>query len=181
MRRFPILTVVALLQLQVSSSGSAQEVPVLVPGARVRITESNVTQRGTILTAGADTVTLRPDRREETIAISRTGITRVELSRGLHGHTGAGIGLGFLAGLGVCALVGYNSCGTCGGGEDDQTTKMLSALAWGGILGGAGILVGGVIGAHHKTDRWEEVPSSRWRVAGVPSRGGFAVALARSW
>lgn len=181
MRQLSLLGV--FVMLQGFSSASAQEPTVLVPGARVRITESGerAVQRGTIVTAGADTISLKGDRSDETIALSRAGITRVEVSRGLHGHTGAGIGLGFLVGFSAGALIGYNTCGTCGGGEDEQISRGLEALAWGGILGATGMLVGGLIGAHHKTDQWEEVPPSRWQLTAVPDPRGVTIAFALSW
>lgn len=174
---------VALALLLASPVAWAQE-SVVVPGARVRITgfESDRSARraGTVVTAGGDTVVLRLDPGGETMPFAMAGITRVELSRGLKGHTGAGIGLGLLAGFGVGAVVGYTSCGTCGGGEDDQISKLLGALAWGGIIGGGGMLVGGLVGAHHKTERWDTVPSNRWRFSVGPRREGFALALSRS-
>ena len=183
MQRLPMIGMFAMMELLALSAASAQEPPALVPGARARVTESGErsTRRGTVVTAAADTVTLKLDSGGETIALSRAAITRVEISQGLHGHTAAGIGIGLLAGFGVGAVYGYNHCGTCGGGEDDATTRMLDALAWGGILGGAGMLVGGVIGAHHKTDRWEEVPPARWRLGVATIRTGVAIAFSRSW
>lgn len=179
MQRLPLIGMFAMLELLALPDARAQEPPVLVPGTRARITESGErsARRGTIVTSGPDTVTMRLDWSEKTIALSRAAITRVEVSQGLHGHTAAGIGIGFLAGFGVGAVVGYNSCGSCGGEEGPA----LDALAWGGILGAAGMLVGGVVGAHYKTDRWEEVPPTRWRLGAVPARGGVAIALSRSW
>lgn len=174
----------ALTLFLTGSAAWAQESSVIVPGARVRITgfESgrSASHAGMVVTAGRDTVVLRLDRGDEAMPFAMAGITRIELSRGLKAHTGAGIGLGLLAGFGVGALVGYNSCGTCGGGEDDQISKLLGALAWGGIIGGGGMLVGGLVGAHHRTERWDKVPSSRWRFSAVPRRDGFALVLSRS-
>jgi hypothetical protein len=131
------------------------------------------------MTAGRDEVVLRLDGSEATMPIAVSRIARFEVSRGMKGHTGAGIGLGLLAGAGVGALVGVAECGTCGGGEGVGLSKALNALAWGGIGGGAGMLIGGIIGARHKTERWDEVPSSRWRLTAGPRRGGFGLVLSR--
>jgi hypothetical protein len=181
-RHVTVLGTVVLLQA--FSVAQAQE-PLFVPGVRVRITESDSAtsgpHAGTVVAAGRDTVVVRLDRGGETVPFAVAGISRLDVSQGLKGHTGAGIGLGFLAGVGVGAAVGYNSCGTCGGGEDDATSKMLSALAWGGIIGAGGALVGGLIGAHYKTDRWEEVPASRWRLSAAPRWGGCTIALSHSF
>jgi hypothetical protein len=181
MRCLTFLGVLALLQT--FDVAWAQGPSGVASGTRVRITEFESGKRkphaGTVVTAGRDEVVLRLDGSEEIMPFAVTRIARFDVSRGMKGHTGAGIGLGLLAGASAGALVGVNQCGTCGGGESDGLAKALNALIWSGIGGGAGMLVGGIIGARHKTERWEEVPSSRWRLTAGPRRGGFGLVLSR--
>ena len=177
MRCLTFLGVFALLQTFVVAWAQA---PLgVAPGDRVRITEfesgKSKPHAGTVVSAGRDEFVLKLDGSEETMPFALTRIARVELSRGMKGHTRAGIGLGLLAGASAGALVGSNQCGTCGGEEG----KGLDVLFWGGIGGGTGMLIGGIIGARHKTERWEEVPSSRWRLTAGPRRGGFGLVMPR--
>ena len=182
MPRVIVLSMVALLAT--FSFAWGQDTSVVVPGARIRITElgsgENGRRAGTVVTVGKDTIALRLDRDEATVPISIARITQVEVSQGRQGHTFKGMGLGSLAGAGAGALVGASSCGTCGGGEDVAADRLLNTLAWAGIGAGVGMLVGGVIGAVHKNEKWETVPVSRWRLTAGPSRRGFALALSRS-
>jgi hypothetical protein len=158
----------------------SQEPPAIVPGARIRITEGASKPRsGTVVTAGTDTVVLRLDSGGETATFPVARISELEVSRGRHGHAGAGVGLGFLAGLGAGALVGTLVCGgesACYSGSDDMSGPVTAVAA--GLGGVVGMAVGAVVGGNHKTEKWEAVPSSGWHVSALPSgRGRFALAL----
>ena len=103
-------------------------------------------------------------------------IARIEVNVGSHNHVGAGLGIGFLVGAGVGALV-LGTGDTC---VDTQTglTPEICALFGAGIGGLAGLFVGGITGAFIKSDRWEEVPLDQLRVSFVPLRDGrFAFGL----
>jgi len=172
-----VLCVVAMLIT--SSIAWAQEPSVVAPGARIRITEldSTVRRAGTVVTAGRDTIVLRPDQGEAApIATSR--ITQLDVSYGVHGHALKGVVFGGLAGLGIGALIGYSTANRTGS-EDDVIESAGNSIIWAGIGAGVGMLVGGVIGGSHKTERWEEVPTARWRLTARPSRTGFVLALSR--
>jgi len=55
------------------------------------------------------------------------------------------------------------------------------SLAVGGILGAGTAVVGGLVGLLVQSDRWEQVPTGRARVAVVPLRGrgvGVGVSIA---
>jgi hypothetical protein len=160
----------------------SQEPPAIVAGSRVRITELGAAtgaHAGTVVTASADTVVLKLDNGGQTAAFSLAKISELEVSRGLHGHAGAGVGLGFLAGLGAGALVGSLVCGgesACYSGNDDMSGPVTAVAA--GLGGVVGMAVGAVVGGNHKTEKWEAVPSSGWHVSALPSgRGRFALAL----
>lgn len=169
-------TIAVLLSPTVATS---QDPPAIAPGSRIRITqlEAGKSKRssGTVVKAAADTVVLKLDGLGATATYSLARISGLEVSRERHGHVAAGVGLGFLAGAGTGALVGVVACNGCVGGSDE-----LGALvpALGAAIGGVvGMVVGGAIGAH-KTDTWEAVPSTGWRVSTVPSGAGrFAFTL----
>jgi len=180
MRRLVRIGTIALLLSPVVAW--SQEAPAIVPGSRIRITElaagGSGRRSGTVVTAGADTVVLRLDRGGETATFFLVKISELEVSRGRTGHTAAGVGLGFLAGVGTGALVGALACGSegCYSGDDEMTGPVIAVAA--GIGSVVGMVVGGVVGAGPKTDSWEAVPSSRWHVSTLPTGpGGFALAL----
>ena len=157
----------------------SQEPSAIVPGSRIRITqlEAGKSRRrsGTVVTAAADTVVLRPDGLGATATVSLAKISGLEVSRGRKGHIPVGVGVGFLAGVGTGALVGALACNGCLNGRD-ELGALVPALG-AGIGGVVGMLVGAGIGAH-RTDLWETVPSSGWHVSTLPTGPGrFAFAL----
>ncbi len=159
----------------------SQEPSSIVPGSRIRITqlEAGKSRRrsGTVVTAAADTVVLRPDGLGATATVSLARISRLEVSRGRKRHIAVGVGVGFLAGVGTGALVGALACKDhgCLDGSDEMGALVVALGA--GIGGVVGMLVGGGIGAH-RTDMWETVPSSGWHVSTLPTGAGrFAFAL----
>ena len=175
MRRLMRFGTVALLLSPVVAW--SQEPPAFVPGSRIRITEreagTNGRRTGTVVTASADTVVLTLDSGGETATFSLARISELEVSQGRHGHLAAGVGVGLLAGAGIGALLGavFAPEGT------EEGVGMYAAF--GAAVGaGAGLLLGGIAGASHKTERWEAVPSSDWHVSTVPTGPGrFGLAL----
>ena len=161
----------------------SQEPSAIVPGSRIRITqlEAGKSRRrsGTVVTAAADTVVLRPDGLGVTATVSLARISGLEVSRGRKRHIAVGVGVGFLAGVGTGALVGALACKNhgCLNGSDELGALVVALGA--GIGGVVGMLVGGGIGAH-RTDMWEAVPSSRWHVSTLrtgPGRFAFALSV----
>ena len=87
-------------------------------------------------------------------------------------HIATGVGLGFLAGaaVGTLAVVGPKS--------GDVSDAAIAAVGFAVVLSAVGMVVGGVIGAIHQTERWEAVPSSRWHVSSWQTgSGSLAFAL----
>ncbi len=145
--------------------------PTLQIGARVRVRSSTPGPFGsatvaTLLAHQGDTLSLRPEGTQDSLALPFGSITRLEVSAGRSSHVGQGMGLGFLSGVSIGAIVGaisYTPSGCsflCGRGFD--------AVA-GGLAGGLlGTLIGGFMGAR-QTDNWERV--------GVPAgKVGFRLA-----
>jgi len=173
MLRLCLATIAVLLS---PLSGWSQDPPEIVPGSRIRITDLGAgrssRRSGTVVTAGADTVVLSLDTGGEAMPFPLAGISQVEVSRGDRRHVGAGIGLGLLIGAGTGALLVGTDC------EDSYGLCGPFTLLGGAIGGGAGMVVGGVIGALRRTERWEVVPPSRWHVSARPSgRGGSTFVL----
>lgn len=175
MHRFIALGIVAFLLAPCVAW--SKEPSAIVPGSRIRITERAADEggalSGTVVTAGADSVVMSLDKGAQRAPFALAGLSRVEVSRGEKGHTAAGIGLGFLAGAGIGALIGVKDTQ----GEDSLEVWM-NVLAWSGIGAGVGMLVGGVIGAVYKTEKWEQVPvESIAMSAGTNRDGGVSLML----
>jgi len=181
MRRLIRLGTIALMVQPLAAWSQAPSG--MIPGSRIRITEFGTghggRRAGTLVPAGADTVALMLDGSGVAMAIPLAGISNIEMSRGLKGNAAAGIGIGFLAGAGVGALAAVIAFGSEGytSGSDTYPTGLV-ALVWAGIGGVVGMVPGGLIGAHSKTEKWEEVPPPRWHVSGRAARaGGLDLAL----
>lgn len=146
------------------------------PGSRIRVTDVAGTRHvGTLVTAG-DTVVMKLDRGQETVAYPVASLSRFEVSGGRSGHTGTGALLGFVVGAGAGAVLGRSECGSGCTGEEDFGG--LAALLGAGIGGGIGLVVGAVAGSSYKTDDWVLAPVSGLHVSAWPAgRRGLAVAL----
>ena len=175
-----VIVLVVLAMLITSSIAWAQDSSVVAPGARIRITEWDSTGHrvGTVVTAGRDTIVLRPDQ-GEAVPIATSRITQLDVSQGIHGHARKGVAFGGLVGAGMGAIIGYSTASPTGS-EDDALDAIFNSLFGAGIGAAMGMLVGGVIGGSHKTERWETVPTARWRLTAGPRRTGFVLALSRS-
>jgi hypothetical protein len=136
----------------------AQAAPVLEPGVRVRVSTAPQASKpawivGTVITVTGDRLAIRPqDDSGGPIDIARNTVTRLELSRGRHSKALTGLGVGFLAGAGVGAIFGSVVLG----GRDiaPSDAKLIGA----GLVGGAGALIGLVVGASSQSERWQSVP-----------------------
>lgn len=141
----------------------------LSPGNRVRVTAPKFFQKiklsrplrkktrivGTVMAVNADTLSLRIKKQSEPLMIPLSYLKKIEVSRGKKSRAIKGAFVGFLVGFAtaeaVCADIRYEDSGTMG---PDQ-------WACGLLIGGpAGGVIGAVMGAASKGDRWEEVPSN---------------------
>jgi len=144
---------------------AAQEQSRILPGARVRVTTPDL-PRGQLLGAvtriDADTLVVG------STPVALRSLMRLEVSTGRRSHWATGLGIGFLAGAGLGAILGA----AVGDPYGEICTPTQCALAGAGILGLVGMPVGAVVGAMIRTERWQEVPPDRWRVATRRQRGG---------
>ena len=162
---------------------AAQRRPLHIgPGDRVRLWAPRLGIEGSVGTVLA----LRPDTivvdRGETLVLSISTLTRLEVSRGQKSGAGTGGIVGLVTGAAFGAMIGIASadtdCDWLFSHECDINKELESAAlatVGGAIVGyGVGVLLGSIV----KVDRWEEVPLSRLRVRLAPGRGGgFSVGL----
>ena len=145
--------------------GRGEEGPV-EPGARVRVTAPDLgINKYTGVLEGVVGDTLAVD----TLRLPLASVTRFEVHRGRKSRVGRGaligaaVGVGSGAILGAVALSGYCAPDPC----------PVEAAAYGALyLVLPGLLVGTVVGALSKTDRWEAVPLDRIRVSLTSSGNG---------
>jgi hypothetical protein len=157
----------------------AARVPV-TEGSRVRI--STLSSKGTFTVAGvrADSLILYESAASaETVTMPLHSITKLEVARPRPRREGAQLvaGVGFLIGATVGGAVGLAS------GDDPPGLMPLTArekaIILGVGLGGAGALVGGVLGLAEPGMRWDPVDLSH-RVSLAGTRNG-ALAVTYSY
>lgn len=183
-------TVALALFITVGGAGApaaAQSPAPVAIGERVRITTA--TQHGPYSIVG-QVVAARPD----TLFVQSTGVATpraiatgeihtLEVSRGMHGNGRRGMLYGSLIGVAAGALIG----GATYQKPDCDGTSFLCVspdspaldMVAGGLLGGVlGFGIGGIWGASHQSERWQErtlgtVP----RVGFIPARHGAVLVL----
>ena len=152
---------------------TAQTVPPLEPGSRVRVSVRRigsdllVRKVGSLLAVRRDSLFLKEAGTNDSTVVALTQVSRIEVSRGRRGHTLQGMGIGLLAGAGFGALIGYAS------GDDEAGFLSFSAgdkAVLGGMGGGIlGTLIG-AIGGSARTDSWVDVPVRRVNIGLLPTR-----------
>ena len=180
-----ILAVLAVaLYLPVVADG---QTPTVAPGARIRVTapsrdlERHVT---TVLEVRDDSVVVGASGNSR--ALELASITALDISAGTRRQTAKGAMLGLAIGVVTGALIGaasYEECvpesfldcfGASGSREEEAT---LGAA----LFGGAGLVIGAIVGTLNRTDRWTAV-NIPVQLAVAPTRaGGLGVALQRSF
>ncbi len=144
------------------------------PGARVRVTapdlginKYNGWMRGVV----GDTLTV------DTLRLPLASVTRFEVHRGRKSTVGRGALIGAAVGAGSGAVLGAiafsEDCIM-----DPDPCPAAGALMGAITFGLPGLLVGTIVGALTKTDRWEAVPLGRIRVTFTPVRNGRLAILA---
>ena len=143
----------AALMLLAPAAGSAQAVPTVEPGTRVRVTLAGPTLRREIGTWKALTdTTLQLDTGANPIAIPLAVIERIERSAGRRRSLAGGIAgfvIGAAAGGAAGCLANRDDYGVFCGGQSD--TKVVAGAAIGAVAGAAlgAVLFGG--------ERWTAV------------------------
>lgn len=152
----------------------------LVPGARVRLAGPGVDGTYHVVHVVPDTLVVQRDSTAPTLRVALADLQRAEVSLGRRSAFG-GFGRGFLIGAGAGAALGVAS-GLASGDDDQAGWFAMSAgekaVAGGVLLGGAGGLVGGIIGLAARGERWEHAALPGARVSVVPAGRGVAVRIA---
>ena len=170
-RMYPVVAASLVVLFGLSLGAPIRVVHAQVPAAgdRVRITSPDVPGGktvGTLEQVTNDTAVVSG------LAISRAGITQVEISTGRKSHwlAGAGIGLGAGAVLGV-AITCPSSCGD----PDNSYVVPLAGVA----LGAVGALAGGLVGGLFvHSERWKLTSLSPLRVGPMAGpNGSFGITL----
>jgi hypothetical protein len=171
----------ALTFIAFASVLQAQGTPSVQVGSRVRI-ESPVA-RGifSVVRVTDDTVTVRTDALSAPVAVPRADMTRLALSMGRR-SAGSGAWRGALTGAALGAVVGA-ATGLASGDDDESAWFAMSAgekAVGGGVaLGLGGAILGGVVGAIYRGERWERTPLLP-RVGMMPA-AGERMAVATAW
>jgi hypothetical protein len=137
-------------------------------GDRVRITAPTYTltnQTADVVSVRSDSLFLQlaGDGMVAMVAVPITAVSRLDVSTGRRRHTLQGAGIGALVGAGSGMLIGFAS------GDDEPGflafTAGEKAALGGAVLGGAGLLLGAIVGTLNVTDRWASVPLGDGRAA----------------
>lgn len=165
-----------LLLLAVPAVFAAQDA-----GPRVRLTTAGAPALvGTLVGSDADSLRLRIPGEPTSVAVARSRVRRLEISRGWRRATVAGAALLAPAGALAGAVLAGRSAPTPRGYSAldlyDGETRTLTG-AW--IGGAIGLVVGAVIGSQVRRERWEDWPQ-RPRLVAFTTRGaglGLTVAF----
>jgi hypothetical protein len=103
----------------------------------------------------------------EPLLIRLGEIHQFEVSRGQKSRWLMGLGIGFVGGAAIGAVVGYTT-----DPEGNDLPPEGAAVIVGGLGAAVGGLLGTIIGSTIKSDRWEEVPLDRLRVGIATHRDG---------
>ena len=166
---------------------SGQTLTRLDSAARVRVTapaRGVHAQVGTVLAHRSDTLWLLTVPAGDTLTLPVRELTRVGLSRGLHGHAGRGAAIGVVSGALLGAALGYafasdpDDCGftPCGPGIEAAGGAFLGSLV--------GVVTGAIVGANQRTERWQIVlasPSPLTTSTHWPGMRHFGIALHRTF
>ena len=145
------------------------------PGERVRLKAcSPVCEKlkGTCAALSGDTLRLRTEDAAEPAAIPIASVMELEVQRGRKSNWATGAIVGFGLGAAAGAIAGAAVCA-------DEACSGISAghaAFVAGAVGGAGFaIIGTVLGALTKSDKWEEVPLDQLRVSVVPGHDGVGL------
>lgn len=159
--------------LAVVVPAAADEPPVFI-GSRVRLVTDRGTMVGNVLAWEGGRVSVLSGG-DQTQVVPASSIQRVELSRGRKrpilksALVGAGIGAA------IYGLMPLDS--PCPAGVQPSLMGCETHGSWAAMGAWAGAVVGTVVGAVRRVDRWENVPPARFGIGIAPVSGGAAAAV----
>ncbi len=174
MRRVLLALIACILA---PASASAQRV---APdsGVRIRITTYGSPERkGTLVSLSPESVSYHPEFTTGLHTVPLAQVSALDLSKGYVPSARSlftGVGIGGLVGVGLSAAF------FLGPSNSDGPPAALGAIVYGPLLIGAGMVVGGLIGAQNKVETWSPIyPEGREAslLVGPAGRGGFAMGV----
>ena len=170
--------IIVLLPFVVPPALSAQQLSLIQPGTRIRVTSPSCglnKQVATLEMSRSDTLVLGSEI--STAQCSLDDITRLDVDGGRKVSAARAVGFplaGFLVGGVTGGLIGYATCAPC--------NYELEGLApvFGTALGGAVGFVAGLVVGLLPRDSWAEIPLERMRVSVAPRQIGFSPGLSVS-
>jgi|SRR5262245_11780701 len=167
-----IAVVLVLGMANVAATG-AEEAPVFI-GSRVRLHTSQGTVAGNVLKWEGGHVSLINTGYGDPLSVPEDSIQGMELSRGKKRPWLKGTLVGMaIGGLFMAAAPLENPCPP--GVQASMTCETKASNVQAGLLGGG--IIGLVVGASRRVDRWESVPPPRFRVGLAPVPGGAAAVV----
>jgi hypothetical protein len=175
------------------TSASAASLGIL-PGARARLVVTDYgkdLQTGTITAVRGDSFVFRRDEAGDSLTVGYNHVARLDVGRGRHARTLAGLAVGLLGGAAAGAALAaatYHGSAPCANSSNPFCGLVPytqgQAAEGGAVLGAAGgALLGTIIGAVIHTERWHTVSvnglldHSRADIAVIPSQSGPRLAL----
>jgi hypothetical protein len=161
---------------------SAQGPFSVMPGQRVKVQSPAVAGEFIVRSSSSDTLVLGTMESDETYSVPAQSVTHLAVSAGPRSRragAGRGLGLGFLGGAVIGAMLGFAD------GDDKcvegqwcifDLSASDKAVLGGVLMGGVGAAIGGLVGAARPGERWQKVPVRRV-AAGPAAGGGFAAAV----
>jgi hypothetical protein len=148
-------------------------------GQRVRLTTDADSHWlvGTLVGADEDSVRLRTADSAPLVSVARSRVTQFEVRYRGHSNAGRGALIGFGVGAISGGLWGLADASNCKSPSWCIFSPGQEALGGGLLLGGAGALLGAVIGAVTQGGGWEAVSLSGAHVALAPRGAGLALSL----
>ncbi len=125
----------------------------IAAGARVRVTvpEARLVRAvGRIDSFDCDSIVLVPDRDGAPRRLATKSLRSLEVSRGRRRHIAAGVALGYALMLGL-GFAGHP------GVPHTDAGPFLEGIGYGIVYGTPVALIGGILGASIRTERWERV------------------------
>lgn len=169
----PACVTIAALSLFVSSPVDAlQNVPIR-PGERVRVISFQGQLRdrvGVFHSLADDVFRFVPEGSDDVRSIDTGALRRVARFAGRKRNGWAGAAVGGVP-FAVAAALLYAS------DPGDEALEAGNAVAVGLMAGAIGAMGGGLIGAHIKTDRWEDIPLEQLSVGLAPDHGAIGIGV----
>src|SRR5215218_8691098 len=184
-RLIPALLSALLITPNALAAQDATQAWLLTPGRRVRVTYAGDNARvGTLVALAPDTLAVQWADGAGTARMSRTRVTRLDVSRGIRpSDRKARAQVGFAVGGGLGLLIGLvssKSNSQCASSTCDDIVNGLATGIGALMLGGIGAAVGAISGG--ASEDWEDVRLTRPRLGVViPARAhgtGLGLALA---